>query len=173
MFYDHSWLNCADEDDDEDEVGLKEKPEDIRYINKIRVLHNSPLYDQGARLCGPNHLIGDGAYPIEEWLLTPYRDNGHLSHKKKHYINSFVCIHIQSYGTLVFQISFRNVCNICCERDRTSFVVPCGHTHCTICAVEQECSYDIQVLNSRLLTFQLYREKHIIYTQCLGRRLDI
>ena len=30
----HSWLNWVDEDDDEDEVGLKEKPEDTRYINK-------------------------------------------------------------------------------------------------------------------------------------------
>ena len=25
----HSWLHWVDEDDDEDEVGLKEKPEDI------------------------------------------------------------------------------------------------------------------------------------------------
>ena len=38
MFYDHflrahSWLNWVDEDDDE--VGLKEKPEDTRYIKKI------------------------------------------------------------------------------------------------------------------------------------------
>ena len=31
----HSWLNWVDEDDDEDEVGLKEKPEDTRYIEKI------------------------------------------------------------------------------------------------------------------------------------------
>ena len=31
----HSWLDWVDEDDDEDEVGLKEKPEDTRYINKI------------------------------------------------------------------------------------------------------------------------------------------
>ena len=40
MFYDHflrahSWLNWVDEDDDEDEVGLKEKPEDTRYIKNI------------------------------------------------------------------------------------------------------------------------------------------
>ena len=40
MFYNHlsahSLLaNCVDEDDDDDEVGLKEKPEDTRYI-KIR-----------------------------------------------------------------------------------------------------------------------------------------
>ena len=31
----HSWLSWVDEDDDEDEVGLKEKPEDTRYIKKI------------------------------------------------------------------------------------------------------------------------------------------
>ena len=29
----HSWLNWVDEDDDE--VGMKEKPEDTRYIKKI------------------------------------------------------------------------------------------------------------------------------------------
>ena len=29
----HSWLNWVDEDDDE--IGLKEKPEHIRYIKKI------------------------------------------------------------------------------------------------------------------------------------------
>ena len=26
----HSWLNWVDEDDDDDEVGLKEKPEDTK-----------------------------------------------------------------------------------------------------------------------------------------------
>ena len=31
----HSWQNCVDEDDDEDEVDLKEKTEDTRYIKKI------------------------------------------------------------------------------------------------------------------------------------------
>ena len=35
----HSWLNWVDEDDDEDEVGLKEKPEDTSkrlHRNKTR-----------------------------------------------------------------------------------------------------------------------------------------
>ena len=31
----HSWLNWVDEDDDEGEVGWKEKPEYTRYIKKI------------------------------------------------------------------------------------------------------------------------------------------
>ena len=39
----HSWLNWVDEDDDEDEVGLKEKPEDPRYINKRPLGLTAPL----------------------------------------------------------------------------------------------------------------------------------
>ena len=37
MFYDHfsARSHLVDEDDDEDEVGLKENPEDTRYIKKI------------------------------------------------------------------------------------------------------------------------------------------
>ena len=41
----HSWLNWVDEDDNEDEVGLKEKSEDTRYIKNITnivVLRQSP-----------------------------------------------------------------------------------------------------------------------------------
>ena len=41
----HSWLNWVDEDDDE--VGLKEKPEDTRYIKKI-----TSKYDPKHRECG-------------------------------------------------------------------------------------------------------------------------
>ena len=37
ILHTHSWLNWVDEDDDEDEVGLKEKPEDTRYI-KMRMM---------------------------------------------------------------------------------------------------------------------------------------
>ena len=32
----HSWLNWVDEDDDEDEVGLREKPEDTRVFHDIK-----------------------------------------------------------------------------------------------------------------------------------------
>ena len=35
----HSWLNWVDEDDGEDEVGLKEKPEDTRYSTNHVYLH--------------------------------------------------------------------------------------------------------------------------------------
>ena len=49
----HSWLNWVDEDDDEhDEVGLKEKPEDTRYIKKI-----TSKYEPKHRECGTKDLI--------------------------------------------------------------------------------------------------------------------
>ena len=31
------------------------------------------------------HIIADGAYPFRRWLLTPYRDNGHLNEQEKRY----------------------------------------------------------------------------------------
>ena len=33
LLHTHSWLNWVDDDDDE--VGLKEKPEDTRYIKRL------------------------------------------------------------------------------------------------------------------------------------------
>ena len=41
----HSWLNWVDEDDDEDEVGLKEKPEDTRYI---KIIHRNKTRSTGS-----------------------------------------------------------------------------------------------------------------------------
>ena len=44
----HSWLNWVDEDDDE--VGLKEKPEDTRYIKKIQGCSKESVIDCRAPL---------------------------------------------------------------------------------------------------------------------------
>lgn len=69
--------------------------EDLRFIHCFagwpgsvhdsRVLKNSDLWDTGSELCGDGHLIGDGGFPLTQWLLTPYRDNGHLNHNQRYY----------------------------------------------------------------------------------------
>ena len=48
-------------------------------VHDANVLRNSSLWDEGCQNCnnGNYHLLGDGAYPLKEWLLTPYKDNGH------------------------------------------------------------------------------------------------
>ena len=50
-----------------------------------RVLRNSDLWETGSTKCGQGHIVADGAYPIQRWLLTPYRDNGHLTLDEKRY----------------------------------------------------------------------------------------
>lgn len=30
-----------------------------------------------------DHIIGDGAFPLKEWLMTPYRDNRNITQAKK------------------------------------------------------------------------------------------
>ncbi|XP_033730552.1 putative nuclease HARBI1 [Pecten maximus] len=50
-----------------------------------RVLRNSDLWENGLLLCNGNHTIADGAYPLRRWLLTPFRDNGHLTYQQKNF----------------------------------------------------------------------------------------
>lgn len=48
-----------------------------------RILRNSDLWGKVPQLCNANHILADGAYPLHKWLLTPYRDNGHLTQEQK------------------------------------------------------------------------------------------
>ena len=54
-------------------------------VHDSRVIKNSELWAEGENVCGENHIIGDGAYPLKPWLLTPYRDNGNLQAEQKRY----------------------------------------------------------------------------------------
>lgn len=48
-------------------------------VHDSRVLRNSELFaTSGNKFPCDYHLIGDGGYPLLRWLVTPFRNNGHL-----------------------------------------------------------------------------------------------
>ncbi|XP_062613700.1 uncharacterized protein LOC134275434 [Saccostrea cucullata] len=69
--------------------------EDLRFIHCIagwpgschdaRVLKNTYIWENGLAVCGNGHFLEDGAYPLRSWLLTPYRDTGHLTPQQRNY----------------------------------------------------------------------------------------
>ena len=61
-----------------------------RSVHDARVFRNSPLFVDAQRnvnelFPGNSHLIGDAAYPLKPWILTPYKDNGHLTRQQSRY----------------------------------------------------------------------------------------
>ncbi|CAH1969581.1 unnamed protein product, partial [Acanthoscelides obtectus] len=54
-------------------------------VHDSRVFSASPLGDHLAEMCGQYHLLGVSAYPCLVNLLTPFRDNGHLTRRQKNY----------------------------------------------------------------------------------------
>ncbi|KAI4455225.1 hypothetical protein MML48_9g00015993 [Holotrichia oblita] len=59
-------------------------------IHDARVFKLSDIYNDLLVNCGQNyHILGDGAYPIREWCLTPFRDYGNLSEGERIYNAKF------------------------------------------------------------------------------------
>ena len=64
------------------------------------VLQNCDLWEDGLIKCYyVNHIFGDAAYPLRRWLLTPYRDNGHLSAQQKKYNHYHSCNRVVIEGS--------------------------------------------------------------------------
>lgn len=57
--------------------------------NDARVWKNSNIYkmlkDQNSSVPTNCHLLGDSAYPLDLFIMVPYRDNGHLTDKQRYY----------------------------------------------------------------------------------------
>ncbi|OWF52818.1 nuclease HARBI1 [Mizuhopecten yessoensis] len=55
-------------------------------VHDARIYTNSSVCLKASELFPTqSHLIGDGAYPLSKTMMTPYRDNGHLSPKQRNY----------------------------------------------------------------------------------------
>ena len=56
-------------------------------VHDSRVLKNSdffPCVRNSIKFTNNNcYILGDCAYPLETWLTTPFKDNGHLTKQQK------------------------------------------------------------------------------------------
>ena len=52
-------------------------------VHDARVSRNSPFGQNVADLCGDGHMLGDSAYLNLTFLLSPFRDDGHLTDTHK------------------------------------------------------------------------------------------
>ncbi|KAK9720228.1 DDE superfamily endonuclease [Popillia japonica] len=77
-------------------------------VHDARVFHNSDVFqrinDENHRLLdGEHHIIGDTAYPLLRNLMTPFRDNGHLTREEINYnmkLSSVRSVIERAYGRL-------------------------------------------------------------------------
>ena len=77
-------------------------------VHDSRILKNSPLFiktseNKEEQFPANTHSIGDSAFGISKWLLTPYKDFGNVSNDQKRYnfIHSSGRIFIErAFGTL-------------------------------------------------------------------------
>ncbi|XP_050065003.1 putative nuclease HARBI1 [Aphis gossypii] len=60
----------------------------VGSVHDQRVFHLSELHENinnPTKFPNNSHLVGDAAYTLQEHLLVPYRDDGHLTEKQKNY----------------------------------------------------------------------------------------
>lgn len=53
-----------------------------------RVFRNLTLFrkaENGEKILNNHYVIADGAYSLKSWLMTPFRDNVHLSPAQKRF----------------------------------------------------------------------------------------
>ncbi|KAL9950713.1 hypothetical protein ACROYT_G043259 [Oculina patagonica] len=73
-------------------------------VHDARVLNNSDLFNSVAeKFEDDSFLLGDSAYPLKTWLMTPCKDYGNLTAQKKHY--NF----LQSSTRMVVEKSFASL----------------------------------------------------------------
>ncbi|XP_067648031.1 putative nuclease HARBI1 [Eurosta solidaginis] len=102
-------------------------------VHDSRVLNLSFISKQLPNLCLPKyHLLGDSAYPIRNYLLTPYRYYGNLTQQEKTYNLKFCQTRVRienAYGLL--KCRFRQLIRLAYHEVETTanFIFACCVLH--------------------------------------------
>lgn len=102
-------------------------------IHDSRVLKLSFIGKELPNVCAPKYyLLGDSAYPLREYLLTPFRDYGNLSEAERLYNTKFCQTRVKienAFGVLksrfrqLMRLDFHNV------ESMAKFVISCCTLH--------------------------------------------
>lgn len=125
-------------------------------VHDARVLRNSQFYDdaeQGKHLSRGNYILADAAYPLKHWLMTPYKDNGHLTSQQKKFNKALSsgrqCVE-RAIGHLKGR--FRRLQKVYCKhvQDICKLTIACCilHNLCIICADELEDFIDMSLVQN-------------------------
>lgn len=112
-------------------TGISAKVHDSRVLNLSQTIPS--VTTDLPQICGSQyHILGDSAYPIREWLLTPFRDYGSLSESEKKFNKQFCATRVlieNTFGILkgrfrqLLQVDMQKVTKI------TRFIVSCCVIH--------------------------------------------
>lgn len=121
-------------------------------IHDARVLKLSDICDELPRICedGKYHILGDGAYPIREWLIIPFKDYGNLSAKEKQFNKMLSATRVlieNAFGLLkgrfrqLIEVDLRTVDKI------SKFIISCCVLH-NLCIDNNDADIDIVIENN-------------------------
>ncbi|XP_050056248.1 putative nuclease HARBI1 [Aphis gossypii] len=125
-------------------------------IHDARVLKLSGVLDWLPRLCNEKYyLLGDGAYPLRQWLITPYRNIGHFTESQKHFNKKFSATRVKIENTFgLLKGRFRQLTQIDMHEVNkiTKFIICC-------CVMHNLCIY-----NDDLINYNEYDNEEVIMT---------
>ncbi|EFA01169.1 Putative nuclease HARBI1-like Protein [Tribolium castaneum] len=129
---------------------------DIRWPGSVhdgRVLRTSDIYPIAEQLCRPNYyVIGDSAYPLKKWLITPYRNNGHLLPQQVYFNRMLAKTRVVIENTFaLLKGRFRRLKDYL-DRDKPEDIIQTVMAACTlhnICLVEGEDEVEQYILEGR------------------------
>lgn len=126
-------------------------------MHDSRVLRRSPLYQRSvdtAEQVFPNSsfLIGDSAYPILQWIIPPYRDNGTLTQRQKRFntlLSSSRIVVENAFGLM--KTRFRRLLHFTEQKDLNFVInlVTCGCILHNICMIQSDLiEYSPEIVSS-------------------------
>ncbi|XP_044764703.1 putative nuclease HARBI1 [Coccinella septempunctata] len=137
-------------------------------VHDARVYRMSPLFKQiMPNITGDYHLLGDSAYPNATNLITPYRDNGHLTRQQRHfnYLHSATRVHIeQSFGLLKGRFRILKFVNIYKTETIPNNIIACCVLH-NICMQNKESDINLDELDSGRIIDEIVTEDSASYNK--------